>query len=221
MSRIVLAGAAFMLALANLASSNATSPEGRCHAIAFEGEIVAGQSFAREIGDALTLKFEPQNFGDEKSVLSGWRVALLPALQKGSPDETKDLIYPVNPPLRFNPSQDIGTSYGITAARKLQHAVTYAFVLDMQDYRKIEAAMNDALWPYAARDPQNANATYLTTLESLALGELRFVPLHVVTDHGGQGIQRLRFRVEIAVPNSFKFSRAFSDHPSACPSQRQ
>lgn len=221
MSRIVLAGAACRLALANPAALGTTPAEGRCHAIALDGEVGAGQTFDREIGGSLTLKFEPQNFGDEKSVLSGWRVALLPAPQKGSPDGAKDFIHPVNLPLRFNPSQDIGTSYGISAAHKLQHTIAYAFVRNMQDYRRIEAAMNDALWPHSAHDPQNADDKYRSTLESLALGELRFVPLHVVTDHSGQGIQHLRFRVEIAAPNSFKFSRAFSDHPQACPSQRQ
>ena len=221
MLKFALVCVACLLVLANPASSGETPTEKPCHAIAFEGEIVAGQSLEREIGGGLVLKFEPQNFGDEKTVLSGWRVALSPASQKGSTDGTKDFIHPVNPPLRLNPSQDIGTSYGTSAARKLQRAITYAFVLNMQDYRRIEAATNDALWPYAAHDPQHADERYLSALAALALGELRFVPLNAITNHAGQGIQRLHFRVEFVAPISFKYSRLFSDRPSACPSQRQ
>ena len=189
----------------------------RCHAIGFEGDITAGQSFAREVGGGLMLKFMPQNFGDAKTVLSGWHVELAPTAQTGPSDGAKDFIYPVNPPLRFNPWQDIGTSYGIAAEKKLQHTIAYAFILDARDYRRIEAAMNDALWPYSAHDPKNADERYFATLSSLELGDLRLVPLQVIADKDGQAITRLRFRVEVVSPNRFKFSPSFADHASACP----
>src|SRR5258708_37235402 len=137
--------AACLLALLNSASSNPAPIDVRCHAIGFEGEIVAGQTFERKIGTGLNLRFVPQNFGDAKTVLAGWHVELAPVPQEGSTDGLKDFIYPVNPPLRFNPWQEIDTSYGIAAVKKLQHAIAYAFILNAQDYRRIEAALNDAL----------------------------------------------------------------------------
>jgi hypothetical protein len=41
--------------------------------------------------------------------------------------EGADRIYPVNLPLRFNPWQDIGSTYGLTAEQKLERRILYHF----------------------------------------------------------------------------------------------
>jgi hypothetical protein len=221
MLKSALVCAACLLAVANPALSSATPTEMLCRAIAFEGDISAGQSFARDIGEGLALELMPQNFGDAAAALTGWRIQILGNSGKEPPADRDDYIYLVNLPLRFNPSQDIGTSYGMTAQEKLRHVITYAFVLNKRDYEKMAYILDDALWPYAARDPKTAGDRYLSTLETLELGELRFVAVQLVTADRGQSIRKLHFRVDLTAPRSFKFSPMLAPHPSACPLRRQ
>src|ERR1700719_1503396 len=69
-------------------------------------------------------------------------------------------IYLVNLPLRFNPWQDIGSSYGMTAEQKLQRPILYASVLDDDGFRRIGSLATDALWPYSAQDPADATEAF-------------------------------------------------------------
>lgn len=220
MRKFVLLGAAGLLVLTSAASSRPAPSESRCHTITFEGEILAGQPFKRDIGGGLMLELIPQNFGDAKAALSGWRIEILGNSGKPPPASRDDYIYLVNLPLRFNPSQDIGTSYGISVEEKLRYVLTYAFVLNKTDYKKMVYILDDALWPYAARNPEAADERYLSTLGTLELGELRFAALRHLTADRGQSIRELHFRMDVTTPRSFKFSPMFAAHPSACPVPR-
>jgi hypothetical protein len=128
--------------------------------------------------------------------------------------EEEDRIYPVNLPLRFNPWQDIGSSYGIRAEEKLQRPILYAFVPDDESFRRIRDLATDALWPYSARDPAHATEAYLTVLNTLALGTIRFTPTQYRTTESGRSIVEMAFLVQIIAPEQFAFA---ADNPQAAP----
>ena len=129
-------------------------------------------------------------------------------MQKGA-----DRIYPVNLPLRFNPWQDIGSTYGMTAEQKLQRPILYAFVPGDESFRRIGSLATDALWPYSARDPAHATETYLTVLNTLALGTIRFTATHYRTAEGGKSIVEIGFLSQIIAPEH----ALAADNPQAAP----
>ena len=146
--------------------------------------------------------------------LDGWRVQLVPTEPAGSVREEEDRIYPVNLPLRFNPWREIGSSYGIRAEEKLQRPILYAFVPDEGSFRRIRDLASDALWPYSARDPVHATEAYLTVLNTLALGTIRFTPIQYRTAESGKSIVEMAFLVEIIAPEQLAFAAA---NPRAVP----
>jgi hypothetical protein len=130
--------------------------------------------------------------------------------------EEEDRIYPVNLPLRFNPWREIGSSYGIRAEEKLQRPILYAFVPDEGSFRRIRDLASDALWPYSARDPVHATEAYLSVLNTLALGTIRFTPTQYRTAESGKTIVEITFSVEIIAPEQFAFAAA-NPRAVSCP----
>lgn len=187
-----------------------------CHEISFHGSVQAGEHFSREIGSGLQFRLVPVQFSDPSTAtpLDGWRIQLVPTEPAGSVREEEDRIYPVNLPLRFNPWQDIGSSYGITADEKLQRPILYAFVPDGESFRRIRDLATDALWPYSARNPTHPSESYLTVLNTFALGTIRFTPTQYRTAESGKSIVEMAFLVEIIAPEQFAFAAA---NPRAVP----
>jgi hypothetical protein len=187
-----------------------------CHEISLDGSVRAGERFTREIGSGLQFRLLPVQFSDPSTAtpLDGWRLQLVPTEPAGSVREEEDRINPVNLPLRFNPSQDIGSSYGITAEEKLQSPSLYAFVPDGESFRRIRDLATNALWPYSARDPAHTTEAYLTVLNTLALGEIRFTPTQYRTKENGQSIVEMAFRLQIIAPEPFPFA---AENPQAVP----
>jgi len=188
-----------------------------CHGIFLEGDLRAGSTYAQEIGAGLVLRLIPQAFakpadGDAGGP-DGWRITLEPATA------ATDFIYPVNLPLRFNPWQDIGTSYGMTARDKLRSAsaISYRFVVSETDYSRISALLDGALWPYSAPDPEHAEANYLTAVEALDTGLIRFRPRHYELSANGERIRQLAFTAEITAPLDFAFLPSLKATPVPCP----
>ena len=188
-----------------------------CRSISFDGEIAAGEAFVREIGGGLALHLTPTTFSDPAvdAALDGWNLALLPRAASDKSAQ-EDRIYPVNPPLRFNPWQQIGTSYDIAVEEKLKQPLAYAFVPGDADYRAISERAQDALWPYAAAHPEQANEAYLNALAALRLGMIRLEPRGYETVEGGRGIRQLTFTVQVIAPEDFAFTRALPAQPAPC-----
>ena len=131
-------------------SSTTSSSAGRepiCHEISLQGLLRAGEQFRTKIGGGLELRLLPMWFSDPSTTtpLDGWRIDLVPVKPAGSMQEGEDRIFPVNLPLRFNPWQDIGSTYGMTAEQKLQRPILYAFVPDDESFRRIGSLATDAL----------------------------------------------------------------------------
>ena len=198
------------LILAGTTTSFTADREVVCHEISLRDTLRAGETFARQIGAGLELRLIPTQFSDLSTVtpFDGWRIELVPSEQAGSMQEVEDRIYPVNPPLRFNPWQDIGSSYGTTAEQKLQAPILYAFVPDDESFQRIRELATDALWPYAARDPAHATEAYLTALDTLALGTIRFIATQYRTAEGGRSITEIAFLAQIIAPEPFAFVQA-------------
>lgn len=208
------------LILASITALSAAS-ETACRQISLRGSLQAGEPFASKIGGGLELRLTPTRFSDPSvaTPLDGWRIELVPAKPTLRLPEVEDRIYPVNPPLRFNPSQDIGTSYGTTAEQKLQHPILYAFVPDDESFRRISQLATDALWPYSARDPTHATEAYLTALGALTLGTILFIPTQYRTTEGGRSITEMAFLVEVIAPKQFAFAQADPQSVSCPPRQ--
>jgi len=110
------ATAAILLFTCSTISSSAER-ESMCQEILLHGSLRAGEHFSTKIGNGLELRLLPMRFSDPSTAtpLDGWRIQLVPTEAAGSVQEGGDRISPVNLPLRFNPWQDIGSSYGMTA----------------------------------------------------------------------------------------------------------
>ena len=219
-SMVDLRSSIFALPALLLTASVTEAGSPSCALISLNGDLQAGQAFAQEIGGGLELRLIPTRFSDpavdDATPLEGWVMRLLPA---GEIDSGQDRIFPVNPPLRFNPAQDIGTSYGVTAEEKLRQPIVYAFVPGEADYQRITPLVQGALWPSAAPDPPHAEETYLTELARTELGAIRFVSTRSVTAESGRSLQEVAFRAEITAPQSFRFSSRFQAVKTECPAR--
>jgi hypothetical protein len=120
----------------------ATGP--RCSAVRFTAKLDAGHSFVQKVGD---LRFKIRA-AHGKAVCNGWIFTLEDA-------GDHDFIYPVNFPLRFNPSQYLGCSYGLTARQGLEMKRDMRFILTEQDYLRLDPLMKDALWPADSPEPKH------------------------------------------------------------------
>jgi hypothetical protein len=194
-----------------------------CRQIAFAGNLKAGDGFVQEIGAGLVLRLRPEALaepaaGESKSP-DGWRLTLEPVSNEPKRG-VHDYIYPVNPPLRFNPKQDIGTSYGYTAKEKLgDGAIAYRFILSDPDYARIDPLLQAALWPYTAKDPEHADENYAMAIEALTTGLIRFRPTKYDLSANGERIRHLAFTVEVTAPQDFAFLPALAPKPAACPAK--
>ena len=124
--------------------------------------------------------------------------------------------------MRFNPNQDIGTSYGISDKQKLQDpGIDCAFVPDEQGFSCSSGPCDRCgLWPYASRDPWRASEDYFEALGALSLGSIRFVPIHYELENGGMSIASLNFVIEVVVPElSFLDGSASESFP--CPPKQR
>jgi hypothetical protein len=214
------ATAAILLFICSTISSSAER-ELICHEISVEGSLRAGERFSSKIGNGLELRLLPMRFSDPSTTtpLDGWRIELVPVKPAGSMQEGEDRIFPVNLPLRFNPWQDIGSSYGMTAEQKLQGPIVYAFDPDDESFRRIRDLATDALWPYSARDPAHATEAYLELLNTLPLGTIRFTATHYRTAEGGKSIVEMDFLAQIIALENFAFA-ADNPRPVPCPPEQ-
>lgn len=159
----------------------------------------------KEVGE-LTFKIRAIN---DKELCNGWYFSLVDA--KGD-----DFIYPVNMPLRFNPSQFLACSYGLTVRQGLEMKRGLRFILTEQDYHRLEPLMTDALWPGDSPDPDHAAERYLKALSTVRTGLIRLNTLRFKISPDGL-IRSATFRVELIAPTSFHFDPAVKPYSTVCP----
>lgn len=139
-----------MLTAAALALAGQSQPQPfasgpGCSGVSLTVKLDAGKSYAQKVG-GLNFKISPDS---GKGSCNGWAFTLEDA-------DGNDFIYPVNMPLRFNPSQFLGCSYGLSAKEGLEMKRNMRFILNKRDYLRLDPLMRDALWPYSSPDPEHA-----------------------------------------------------------------
>jgi hypothetical protein len=175
------------------------------------GELQAGDHFEKVIGGDLVFRLEPERLGPHGD-LHGWQISLAPLHE---PD--RDYIYPVNPPLSFNGLQTLGPSYGDDTKTSLANPHEMRFLLDRGDYDRIWALLTNALWPYSAPNPDKADDEYLSALQTLVTGQMKFaVPAYDANPVNGS-IRRINFQAEFTTPANFELDQALKPKPAACP----
>jgi len=195
--------AALVLVIAATPASAKSAEPFPCRAVSFVANVTDGVAFERRISPDLVLR------------LVDWRVTLTPT---GAPDV--DYIYPVNPPIRFNPMQDFGAGYGLSAKQSMQMPRELRFVTGKKDYDRIDPKLIGALWPYDAPRPKTASADYLSTLKSLTTGALKITALDYELDSTREEVLRARFSVELTAPVAIGFLPELHPKPASCPAKQ-
>jgi len=182
---------------------NTSGPQ--CSAVSFKARLNAGSSFMKKVDD---LEFKIRATHD-KALCDGWTFSL---------DDARghDFIYPVNMPLRFNPSQFLGCSYGLTAQQGLKMKRRLRFILTERDYLRLDPLMEDALWPGDSSDPKHAAERYLKAILTVHTGLIRLNTLRFKISPNGL-VRSATFRVDLIAPTSFHFGPALKPYSRACP----
>jgi hypothetical protein len=175
-----------------------------CQIVSFKVALNAHDNYERELGGGLLFRVR-----SEKE--PGWFVDIVPA-----EENTKDYIYPVNLPLRFNPNQTLGPGYGETVQSSLSHAHEMDFLLDRSDYERISVLVGNVLWSYQAPDPDKALDNYTNAVDNARKGSLNVVISSYKTDPKTGGLARIKLRVGITTPAGFQFAPGLTPWPSSC-----
>lgn len=198
---------AYLLVLAGNLIAKENKKSLSCGEVALRVTLKAGDNFSRRVNaDGLTLEVKA---GQQKE--RGWSFAL-------NDPGGNDYIYPVNPPLRFNPSQTLGPGYGQSAKESLRINRELQFLLSSTDYDRIWPLVTNALWPYSAPHPDSAADEYLSALSKLRTGRLRLKVLSadIAPD---DAVRAAEFQIELIAPSDFRFDPSLKPRSGACASK--
>jgi hypothetical protein len=166
----------------------------QCNSVSISAKLTADQTFEQEIGGDLVFRIRPEKLGPEGD-LHGWIVTLF---RKRSPQQ--DYIYPVNPPIRFNGLQTLGSVFGESSKSSLESAHRMRFLFQQNDYERIQPYLTAALWPYSAPHPDTVGAEYLSALQHLRMGvaDLRVLSYELIP--GTESIRQMKFQAVFTAP---------------------
>lgn len=203
--RLTVVVVAVALALFGPLRPQLRASDNSCSSVSFTARLDAGNSFVQKVGD-LEFKIRPSH---GKGLYKGWTFTLEDAVGH-------DFIYPVNFPLRFNPSKYLGCSYGLTVRQGLELKRSLRFILNEQDYLRLDPLMEDALWPADSPDAKHAGEKYLKAIQKVQTGLIRLNTLRFKISPDGL-IQSATFRVELIAPAGFNFEPGLKPHSMPCP----
>jgi hypothetical protein len=179
-------------------------PPFACQSVSFKAALEARGDFERELGGGLLFRVKSRKE-------PGWLVDIVPA------EEAKnDYVYPVNPPLRFNPNQTLGPGYGESVESSLGHPHVMNFLLNRSDYEKISGLIDNVLWPYKTPDPDKAVSDYTRAVDDANKGQLKVVVSSHKTDRKTGALEHIKLRVQITTPAGFEFAPGLNPLPSRC-----
>jgi hypothetical protein len=174
-----------------------------CLSVSFKVHLDAGDSFERELGGGLL--FRVRSLKDPS-----WFLDIVPAEAN-----TKDYIYPVNLPLRFNGNQTLGPGYGETVKSSLAHPHEMRFLLNRSDYDRVFGLIGNVLRSYQTSDPDKALSDYTNAVDDARKGSLRVTVSSYKTDPKG-ALTRIKLRVEVTTPPDFQFAPHLNPLPWPC-----
>ncbi|MFZ0197945.1 MAG: hypothetical protein WB523_11850 [Candidatus Sulfotelmatobacter sp.] len=169
-----------------------------CQFVSFKVALNAGDNFERELGGGLLFRVRHQKE-------PGWFLDIVPAEAN-----TKDYVYPVNLPLRFNGNQTLGPGYGETVKSSLAHPHEMYFLLNRPDYDRVFGLIGNVLWSYQTSDPDKALADYTNAVEEAKKGWLRVAISSYKTDPKTGALTRIKLHVEVTTPQNFQFAPHFN-----------
>lgn len=204
-TRCCLLAAVLMLIFVGTLLAGQKSNAARCISVRIEFLLQAGEGFQQEIGN-LMFEVRPDTAPEEPN---GWTFAIYGV-------GGNDLIAPVNIPLRFNPSQILGSGYGLLASESLHAPRELPFLLSDSDYELVVSLRSDALWPSSAPDPDHAADKFISTIANLPLGLLRLKSLKVDISQDDH-IRSANFEVNFIIPSGFPLDPSLKRHSSPCP----
>jgi hypothetical protein len=202
MKLLLMTGALLLVASKLSPAEQKTAPQ--CAAVALTVSLQAGDDYQRRIND---LTFVVRATKD-KGFCWGWMFSLEDAAGH-------DFIYPVNPPLRFNPSQLLGCGYGQTARESLKISRELRFLLNQSDYERFQPLLKNALWPGDAPNPDRAAKEYLTALDKLSTGLLRLRILHSEVS-ADDSVRSAEVQAELIAPSGFQFDPTLKPYSTVC-----
>jgi hypothetical protein len=165
-----------------------------CLSVSLKVHLNAGDSFERELGGGLLFRVRSQKE-------PGWFLDIVPAEAN-----TKDYIYPVNLPLRFNATQTLGPGYGETVKSSLAYPHEMHFLLNRSDYDRVFGLIGNVLWSYQTSDPDKALSDYINAVDEAKKGWLRVAVSSYKTDPKTGALSRIKLRVEVTTPLDFQFA---------------
>jgi hypothetical protein len=199
MIRAALISAFFLGSIMTQAQGSPT-----CNFVSFKVALHAGENFERELGGGLLFRMT-----SEKQ--PGWFFDIVPAEAN-----SKDYIYPVNLPLRFNPNQTLGPGYGENVKSSLGYAHEMQFLLYKADYDQVSSLIDGVLWPDKVSDPDRALAEFARAARRAKKGRLKVIISSYKTDGSG-ALVRIKLRVQMTTPLEFQYAPGFYAMPTACP----
>jgi len=172
-----------------------------CRELSFDGRINGDEEYSRELGDKLWVRFAPMK---DKS---GWIVSIGPA------DSTEDYAWPVNPPLRGNNSQYLGTGYGDAVAYRLKYEHRIFFVFDRANYDIAVKLVNDE----ALSKNADGASRYWAALQTIPAGILYLKPIRFEVVNEGKSVNWMEYSITVIVPASFQPAPRLNPKERSCP----
>jgi hypothetical protein len=163
-----------------------------CQYATIEGQVTGGNSFRQPLGNGLVFRLDAfkDNFG--------WQIAVSPE------NSTDDWAYPVNPPLRSENSEWLGTGYGDIAREVLSYPHEVRFLLNRTDYSRMIQLATEALWPYMSKEPEKAASVYLDALKTVRTGSLLLTTQDYDRSGPPETVAWMKFSILIVVPKGFR-----------------
>jgi hypothetical protein len=172
-----------------------------CHELSFSGRITGGEKYSRELGETLWIRFAPlkDNWG--------WDISVTPA------NGDDDYAWPVNPPLRGDNSQYLGTGWGETVEHRLGFEHRIFFALSRADYDQAVKLVNDEAM---SKDPGGAGR-YLAALPTIPAGVLYVKPMKFEPADEGKAVNWMEYSVTVITPASFHPASDLAPKERPCP----
>jgi len=185
------------------------SPEkAACVSAGFAAELDVHDDFKQEIGNGLVFRLKS---GKEP----GWFIDVVPAKSPAN-----DYVYPVNPPLRFNPTQMLAAAYDEDLKASFSHPHAMFFLLDRSEYEHVSSLVENLLWPYKTSDPDKAMKAYFDALAAARTGWLQVQVVSAEYDLKNE-LKWAKVAVRLVVPSDFKFADKLKTETAACPPKRE
>ena len=176
-----------------------------CNSVSFKVTLHFTEDFEKELGGGLLFRVK-----SEKQ--PGWFVDIVPAEAT-----SRDYIYPVNLPLRFNPNQTLGPGYGESVRSSLAYPHEMQFLLYKPDYDRVSSLIGNVLWSYQRSDPDKALSDYASAARKAKKGMLKVTVSSYKTNNATGALARIKLRVQITTPLEFQYAPGLTPMPASCP----